>query len=78
MDKKEASKLLDKHLGLLGLKPIRYNRKIYQAFLNAIDEATNEMPCRKSDSEQLPKNNCTLNRQTCGKSGGCKYPHCHL
>ena len=29
-------------------------------------------------SEQLPKNNCTLNRQTCGKGSGCKYPHCHI
>lgn len=29
-------------------------------------------------SEQLPKNNCTLNRNTCGKGSGCKYPHCHL
>lgn len=29
-------------------------------------------------SEQLPKNNCTLNIQTCGKGSGCKYPHCHL
>ena len=29
-------------------------------------------------SEQLPKNNCTLNRQTCGKGGACKYPHCHI
>lgn len=29
-------------------------------------------------SEQLPQNFCTLNRQTCGKGSGCKYPHCHL
>ena len=29
-------------------------------------------------SEQLPKTNCTLNRQTCGKGSGCKYPHCHI
>lgn len=29
-------------------------------------------------SEQLTKTNCTLNRQTCGKGSGCKYPHCHL
>jgi hypothetical protein len=29
-------------------------------------------------SEQLPKNNCTLNIQTCGKGSGCKYPHCHI
>ena len=29
-------------------------------------------------SQQLPKNNCTLNRQTCGKGSGCKYPHCHI
>ena len=29
-------------------------------------------------SEQLPKNNCTLNRYTCGKGSGCKYPHCHI
>ena len=29
-------------------------------------------------SEQLPKNNCTLNRQTCGKGSACKYPHCHI
>lgn len=28
--------------------------------------------------EELPKTNCTLNRQTCGKGSGCKYPHCHL
>jgi len=25
-------------------------------------------------SEQLPKTNCTLNRQTCEKGSGCKYP----
>ena len=34
--------------------------------------------CKFKISEQLPKNNCTLNRQTCGKGSGCKYPHCHI
>ena len=29
-------------------------------------------------SEQLPKTNCTLNRNTCGKGSGCKYPHCYI
>ena len=27
---------------------------------------------------ELPKTNCTLNRKTCGKGSGCKYPHCHI
>lgn len=38
MENKEIRKLIDKHLELLGEKPIRYNRRIYQAFLNAIQE----------------------------------------
>lgn len=29
-------------------------------------------------SGQLPNSHCTLNRNTCGKGNGCKYPHCHL
>ena len=34
--------------------------------------------CNTRCCEELPKTNCTLNRQTCGKGSTCKYPHCHL
>lgn len=40
--------------------------------------AINYTPCCMGKAEQLPKNNCTLNRQTCGKGSDCKYPHCHI
>tara|TARA_R110000772_G_scaffold146158_1_gene256284 strand:- start:30 stop:293 length:264 start_codon:yes stop_codon:yes gene_type:complete len=61
MDKIESRKLLDKHLELLGQKPIRYNRKIYQAFLNALNEAINctrcctELVCDFCDENNLIK-----------------------
>lgn len=39
-----------------------------------------EAALRKHDvagrSEQLPRNLCTLNQNTCVKGSGCKYPHC--
>lgn len=41
---------------------------------NKLKEAITVTRC----CEGLPKTNCTLNRQTCGKGSGCKYPHCHL
>ena len=41
-------------------------------------KAINYTRCCTGEAEQLPKNNCTLNRQTCGKGSGCKYPHCHI
>lgn len=36
------------------------------------------IPSISKQGEQLLKNNCTLNRQNCGKGSGCKYPHCHI
>tara|TARA_R110000851_G_scaffold78000_1_gene172044 strand:+ start:533 stop:763 length:231 start_codon:yes stop_codon:yes gene_type:complete len=39
-----------------------------------INKAINYTPC----CTELPKTNCTLNRQTCGKGSICKYPHCHI
>ncbi len=53
--------------------------------INTYAERYHEMKLKLLDianvvgqSEQLPKNNCTLNRKTCGKGSGCKYPHCHI
>jgi len=36
--------------------------------------AINYTPC----CTELPKTNCTLNRQTCSKGSGCKYPNCNI
>lgn len=49
----------------------------YDASINAIKRAL-VLSNVVGRSEQLPQNFCTLNRQTCGKGSGCKYPHCHL
>lgn len=48
--------------------------------LRRLHDRINELtiPVVVLQSEQLPKNNCTLNIQTCGKGSGCKYPHCHI
>jgi len=46
----------------------------YSMLVNELEKAINFIPC----CEELPKTNCTLNRQTCGKGSGCKYPHCHI
>ena len=50
----------------------------YDMLANKLLEAINVTHCCMGEAEQLPKNNCTLNRQTCGKGSGCKYPHCHI
>lgn len=34
------------------------------------------IPNVAEQSEQLPNSHCTINRDTCGKGNGCKYPHC--
>ena len=49
-------------------------------YITCLEERIEQLtiPVVVLQSEQLPKNNCTLNRQTCGKGSGCKYPHCHL
>ena len=46
----------------------------YSMLVNELEKAINFITC----CEELPKTNCTLNRQTCGKGSGCKYPHCHI
>lgn len=55
---------------------IEYNKLL--DYVSKLEKAISVIQCCMGKAEQLPKNNCTLNRQTCGKGSACKYPHCHI
>lgn len=57
--------------------PEGFHLEYYENIIECTKQALT-IPRVVLQSEQLPKNNCTLNIQTCGKGSGCKYPHCHL
>ncbi len=54
-------------------------KEVERLLLKRIEQARNlSLPNAVGQSEQLPNTHCTLNRGTCDKGSGCKYPHCNL
>jgi len=80
ISKEKFTELAKEHLiALESYKMDENGNKPIEIFgIEKLYEAINVIQCCMGEAEQLPKNNCTLNRQTCGKGSGCKYPHCHI